>query len=63
MTNNTGWIEVCEAYCNKIGAELLFVNDFDFGYAKGEHLVHLYADDLVDILSGKEVEFEYEDYD
>ena len=34
MTKNKEWEMVCKAYCKKIGAELLFVNDYDFGYEK-----------------------------
>ena len=41
------WREICQTFCNKIGAELLFVNSDNFGYeAKDGQLVHMYADEL-----------------
>jgi len=52
MTKNKEWEMVCKAYCKKIGAELLFVNDYDFGYEKDGNMVHIYADELVEILEG-----------
>lgn len=50
MTNNTEWKEICKAYCNRIGAELLFVNDYDFGYELNGSFVHLDADGLREVL-------------
>ena len=41
------WYQVCEAFCKKIGAELLFVNSDSFGYEdKNGNLIHMYADEL-----------------
>lgn len=41
------WTEICEAFCKKIGAKLLFVNLDNFGYEdKDGNLVHMYADEL-----------------
>ena len=41
------WTEICAAYCEKVGAELLFVNLSDFGcmMPNGE-TQHIYADEL-----------------
>lgn len=46
------WTGICQAYCDKVGAELLFVNQGDFGCAmpNGE-LRHIYADELAVILA------------
>lgn len=46
------WTEICSTYCNKVGAELLFVNQGDFGciMPTGE-LRHIYADELAVILA------------
>lgn len=46
------WTEICQAYCNKVGAELLFVNQSDFGceMPNGE-LRHIYADELAELLA------------
>lgn len=45
------WREVCQEFCNKIGAELLFVNSDNFGYeTKDGQLVHMYADELAEYL-------------
>lgn len=53
-TDNVEWKNVCKAYCKKIGAELLFVNDYDFGYEdKNGNLVHKYADELENELKGQ----------
>ena len=54
-TDNAEWIYVCRAFCRKIGAKLLFVNDDNFGYeTKDGQLVHMYADELEQYLkSGK----------
>lgn len=41
------WRSICEAFCKKIGAELLFVNTDNFGYTdKDGNNVHMYADEL-----------------
>ena len=41
------WRSICEAFCKKIGAKLLFVNTDNFGYSdKDGNLVHMYADEL-----------------
>ena len=41
------WRSICEAFCKKIGAKLLFVNTDNFGYEdKNGNLVHMYADEL-----------------
>lgn len=45
-TNNQEWIEVCKEFCKQIGAELVFVNDADFGYEKNDMFVHMSADGL-----------------
>lgn len=46
------WTDICKAYCEKVGAELLFVNQGDFGceMPTGE-LRHIYADELAVILA------------
>ena len=45
--NMQDWKDVCQAFCKKIGAELLFVNSDNFGYeTKDGQLVHMYADEL-----------------
>lgn len=46
------WTEICQAYCDKVGAELLFVNMGDFGCAmpSGE-LRHIHADELAVLLA------------
>lgn len=45
--NYLEWHQVCEAFCKKIGAELLFVNSDSFGYEdKNGNLIHMYADEL-----------------
>lgn len=51
------WRQVCEAYCQKVNAELLFVNDYDFGmqYPDGQ-LAHIYADELEQILKRETAE-------
>lgn len=53
MTNYEEWYMVCAAYARKIGAELLFVNSDSFGICtKDEKLLHIYADELYEILKG-----------
>lgn len=50
-TDDKEWEAVCKAFCKKIGAELLFVNNDNFGYeTKDGQLVHLYADELEQML-------------
>lgn len=46
------WTEICQAYCDKVGAELLFVNLSDFGceMPNGE-LRHINADELAELLA------------
>lgn len=45
------WYKVCEAYCKKVGAELLFVNEGDFGCEMPDgEFAHIYADELQAIL-------------
>lgn len=45
------WTAICEAYCKKVGAKLLFVNMSDFGceMPNGE-LRHIDADELAELL-------------
>lgn len=51
MSNNKEWEDVCKAYADKIGAELLFVNSDNFGIrTKEDRFLHIYADELVQIL-------------
>ena len=48
------WHKVCEAYCKKIGAELLFVNEGDFGCEMPDgEFAHIYADELQAILEAE----------
>lgn len=45
------WVEICEAFCEKIGATLLFVNGDNFGCElRDGTLSHIYADELAEIL-------------
>ena len=48
------WTGICEAYCKKAGAELLFVNTDNFGvqYADGT-FHHIYAEELAQKLSAE----------
>lgn len=47
------WEEVCEAFCKKVGAELVFVNSDSFGIrTKDDALMHIYADELMGIILG-----------
>lgn len=53
-TNDKEWEEVCKEFCKQIGAELLFVNDDNFGYQdKDGSLVHMYADELETYLKNR----------
>ena len=53
MTNYEEWTLVCETYAKRIGAELLFVNSDSFGICtKDERLLHIYADELYELLKG-----------
>lgn len=55
-TGNVEWKQVCQRYCDKIGAELLFVNDYDFGYElPNGQMVHKYADELAEEFKPKGV--------
>lgn len=49
--NMSEWRKICREYCKKIGAELVFVNDYSFGYERKGQLVHLYVDELAELLS------------
>lgn len=51
------WTEICAAYCKRVGAELLFVNEGDFGceMPNGE-LRHIYADELEELLNADQTE-------
>lgn len=50
------WKEICQTFCNKIGAELLFVNSDNFGYqTKDGELVHMYADELEQYLKNNKL--------
>ena len=52
--NYLEWHQVCEAFCKKIGAELLFVNSDSFGYEdKNGNLIHMYADELEQYLKAE----------
>lgn len=54
MTNYEEWMRVCEAYARSIEAELLFVNSDNFGICtKDGKLLHIYADELYEILKGR----------
>lgn len=44
------WRKICGAYCKKIGATLVFVNDYSFGYERKGKFVHLYVDELAELL-------------
>lgn len=49
------WTEICEAYCKKVGAELLFVNISDFGCEMPDgELRHIHADELAELLENEE---------
>ena len=51
----TEWHRVCEAYCKKVGAELLFVNEGDFGCEMPDgEFAHIYADELQAILEAED---------
>ena len=49
------WTEVCATYCDRVGAELLFVNESDFGceMPSGE-LRHIYAEELEELLNAEQ---------
>ena len=50
------WYQICEAFCKKIGAELLFVNSDSFGYKdKNGNLIHIYADELEQYLKNNKL--------
>ena len=49
------WTEICAAYCEKVGAELLFVNLSDFGCMMPDgDLQHIHADELAERLNAME---------
>ncbi len=51
----TEWHKVCEAFCKKVGAELLFVNEGDFGCEMPDgEFAHIYADELQAILEAED---------
>lgn len=51
--NYDEWYEVCEAFCKKVGAELVFVNSDSFGIrTKDDELRHIYAEELMGIILG-----------
>lgn len=51
----TEWYKICEAYCKKVGAELLFVNEGDFGCEMPDgEFAHIYADELQAILEAED---------
>lgn len=53
-TNNKEWEEICKEFCKQIGAELIFVNDDNFGYMDKEGtMIHMYADELQKYLQNK----------
>ena len=48
------WTAICEAFCNKIKADLLFVNIDNFGYMTEDgKTVHMYADELAEYLNNE----------
>ncbi len=51
----TEWKKICQAYADKVGAELVFVNETSFGiqYSDGS-LAHIYIDELADMLRKEE---------
>lgn len=64
-TSNAEWEAICKTFCEKIGAELLFVNDDNFGYqTKDGQLVHMYANELEQYLKTNKLnESEYDTSD
>lgn len=51
MSNYDEWKLVCETWCKKVGAELLFVNSDNFGcQTPNGELLHIYADELAELL-------------
>lgn len=56
MANETyikEWEQICAAYCQKVNAELLFVNTDNFGVQyKDGSFRHIYADELALMLEG-----------
>lgn len=53
MSNYEEWSLVCEVYAERVDAELLFVNSDSFGICtKDGELLHIYADELYEILKG-----------
>lgn len=53
-TDNEEWKAICKEFCKQIGAELLFVNNDNFGYMdKDGNMIHMYADELEQYLKNK----------
>ena len=46
------WKMVCKEFCRQNNATLLFVNDNSFGCEMNGRLLHIYADELCEILKG-----------
>ena len=45
------WKQICKAYADKVGADLLFVNNTSCGLAWDDgRLQHLYIDEMTEIL-------------
>ena len=53
-TDNKEWEEICKEFCRQIKADLLFVNNDNFGYMdENGNTVHMYADELAEYLKNK----------
>lgn len=64
MSNFDEWKEICEGYAKQIGAELLFVNSDSFGICTKEgYLMHIYADELMELLLARQEKHAIEDGD
>lgn len=53
MNKADEWTLICKAYAKSIGATVIFINteNYDFGFeTKDGKLVHLYANELFDLL-------------
>lgn len=54
MTTNKEWEKVCKEWCKQENAELLFVNDNDFGCMTSDgKLMHIYSDELYEIIKNR----------
>ena len=61
--NYEEWKQICEIFCKKIGAELLFVNSDSFGYEdKDGRLIHMYADELEQYLKNNKLNEEVDEH-